>query len=205
MRNAFYRDNYYRVLFAVLFLIAINLGLGIFVYHKWANPPLPQYFATTASGVLIKIHPLSDPTVPDDFVLQWTSDAIRKSFNLDYIHWREQLQSASENYTPDGWTYFSNALKSTNNLKTLVNLKMVSDAKITGAPQIIRKAVVGGSFSWNIKIPLMVVYSNGAKTINQPIEMTVIVMREPVQYYPDKIAINNVFSATVNPNAYSGN
>ena len=79
---------------------------------------------------------------------------------------------------------------------------MVMDAQVTGAPQIIRKAIVSGHYAWNVKIPIMLNFLSSGKTINQPIDLSVLVVREPVENYPQKIAINNIFSATVNPSAY---
>lgn len=202
LRNAFYRDHYYHVLFAVIILLFIDLSLAFMVYYKWQHPRVPEYFASTADGRIIKVQSLADPAVSDDYVLQWTVDALRKAFSLDYLHWQAQLQSAQNNFTPDGWNYFSDALKKSNNLKTLVELKMVSDIKMTGAPEIITKAVVGGHYAWNIKIPVLLMFTNGTKTINNPIDFTIIVLREPVQYFPQKIAINNVFYSSVGAGAY---
>lgn len=201
VRNEFYRDGYYRVLFCVLVLLAMNILLVGMVYHRWTNPPAPQYFAATADGRVIKVQALSDPSLTDDFVLQWTANAVHKAFTMDFIHWREQLQDASNNFTPDGWTYFSDTLKKSDNLKTLAELKMVSNAVITGAPQVIQKAVVDGHYAWSIKLPMLITYSSSAKTISQPVKVTVIVLREPVQYYPQKIAINNIFVDAVDPAA----
>lgn len=193
MRNMFYRDNYYRILFCVLLMLAINVILVGMVYHKWTHPPLPQYFAATPDGRIIKVHALTDPTLPDDFVLQWTANAVHKAFTLDFVHYREQLQEASSNFTSDGWNYFIDKLQQSNNLDTIKNLKMVSNAVITGAPQVVMKAIVGGHYAWNVKLPMLITYISDQKTINQPVNVTVLVLREPVQYYPQKIAINNIF------------
>ncbi len=190
-RNAFYRDAYRRVVFVLLVLFLVNCGLGAAIFYKYFNPPQPQYFATTAEGRMINIHPLTDPVVTDSYVLQWAANAVRASFSEDYIHWRKQLQDASANFTPDGWTYFLAAMKSSNNLDTLLNLKMVSDAQLTSAPQVEEKMVISGHYTWKIKMPLLITYTNGVQTINMPWDVTVIVVRMPVQDYPQRIAINN--------------
>src|SRR3990167_8220481 len=117
LRNAFYRDGYKRLLIALLLMLAIDCALGFMIFYKWTNPPAPQYFATTPDGRIIMLHKLSDPVVPDDFIVQWATNAVRQAFSLDYVHWREQLQLASNNFTPDGWKWFLASLKSSNNLK----------------------------------------------------------------------------------------
>lgn len=191
MRNAFYRDNYRRALLGLLLLLAVNVILVAAIIDKLANPPQPQYFAMTADGRMINWHPLSDPVVTDDYVLQWSANAVRAAFSWDYVHWRQQLQSASNYFTQYGWQYFLQALKSSNNLETLQSLDMVSDASITGAPQIVEKTVLNGVYVWKIQMPILVTFSNINKSIPMPMEITLLVQRVDVTQSPDRIAINN--------------
>lgn len=107
LRNAFYRDSYRRAALGLLFLFGVNCLLAGTIIYKIMSPPKPQYFATTADGRMINWHPLTDPAVPNSFVLQWTANAVRQSFSLDYLHWRNQLQEASNNFTNYGWKTFN--------------------------------------------------------------------------------------------------
>jgi intracellular multiplication protein IcmL len=190
-RNEFYRDGYQKLFMAVLFLIAINVILVGGILYKTVNPPEPQYFAATADGKIINFHPLNDPVVTDDFVAQWSANAVRRAFSLDFMHWRAQLQRSSSDFTPSGWQYFVTALKESNNLKTLTNLKMVSDAEITGAPVILEKDLVGGVYAWKVEMSILVTFKNDKQDIPMPMKVTLIVLRVPVKDYPDQIAINN--------------
>lgn len=190
-RNEFYRDAYRRVVFALVILFFVDCGLALAIVYKYFNPPEPQYFATTPEGLMIQIHSLSDPTVTDDYVTQWTANAVRQAFSTDYIHWQKQLQDASANFTPAGWRYFLNALKASNNLDTLTNLKMVSGAQLTAAPQITAKMVINGQYAWKIQMPILITYTDGKQNINMPWNVTLIVVRMPVSDYPQRIAINN--------------
>ena len=198
LRNAFYRDHYHRALLAFLLLLLINVLLISGIVYKITHPQPPQYFATTAEGRMINIHPLSDPVVTDSYVLQWTANAVRSAFSQDYLHWREQLQQVSDNFTPSGWRYFLNSMQKSNNLKTLISLKMVSNAEITGAPSIQEKEVVGDHYAWKIDIPIVVTYNNAQRTITVPMDVTLIVLRMPVQDYPQRIAINNFLPVVQN-------
>lgn len=203
LRNAFYRDGYRLVKMLFVVVLAINVILAGTILYQVANPAKPRYFAVTADGRLIKIYPLSQPVVTDNFVEQWTANAVRQTFMLDYLHWRAQLQTASSNYTSSGWHSFLTALKQSNDLKTLMHYKMVADVKLTAAPQVVRKSVVGGEYAWNVQMPLLITFSGPGKTINIPLQVTVIVLRQPVQNYPQRIAINNFIAQTVNPNVVS--
>ena len=190
IRNAFYRDNYRRALFALLVVFLINILLAVMIIEHYLNPPEPRYFATNSQYQLIKWHPLSDPVVTDNYVLQWVSDAVQQAFNLDFVHWRQQLQAASNNFTPSGWHWFLSAFKQSGDLDSLVKLQKVSAASVTGAPVIVNQAVLDGVYVWNITIPIMITYINAHKTIHQPLKVTVIVERVPVQDNPSLIAIN---------------
>lgn len=191
LRSAFYRDNYRRVVMALLLVTAINVVLGFAVFHKLTASVPPQYFATTADGRLINVQPLSTPVVSDSYVLQWTANKVRAAFSQDYLHWRGQLQAISGAFTPDGWRYFLQSMQQSNNLKTLEDLKMVSNAEITGAPKVVEKEVVSGHYAWKIEVPVLVTYNNAKRSIPMPMNVTLIVLRMPVKDYPDRIAINN--------------
>src|SRR3989344_3989240 len=196
LRKEFYRDSYRKVVLTFLLLVVLNTFLAALLIYEGTHPPKPQYFAITDDGRMIDLHPLSDPVVSDGRVLQWSAVAAQKAFELDFLHWRDQLQEASQYFTPDGWKYFLNALQSTNNLKTLTDLNMVSNAVITGAPEIQEKAIVDGHYAWKIQLPLLVTYVNANRTINQPTLVTMVVVRMPVQDTPDQIAINNFIMDT---------
>jgi len=191
-RNYFYRDAYRRVVIVLLVLFFVNVALLGTVLVKLFTPAQPQYFATTADGRILNSHSLADPVVTDSFVTQWVANSVRRAFSVDYVHWRKQLQDASVNFTPDGWRYFLNALKASNNLNTLLSMKLVSDATITSAPQITAKMVVDGHYAWKVEMPLLITYTDGKGTTqNMPWKVTVIVLRMPVKDYPQRIAINN--------------
>jgi intracellular multiplication protein IcmL len=191
LRNVFYRDSYRWAVLALFILLIVNCGLAGILFYQFKNPPQPQYFAMTPDGKIIKNYGLDDPVFPDDQVLQWTADAIRQTFSQDFMHWSDQLQVASNKFTTPGWREFLKALKSSNNLETLTKLKMVSNAEITGAPRLMQKAVLGGHFVWKVQLPILVTLTNGTQVIPLPMDVTVIVIRTPVEENPERIAINN--------------
>lgn len=190
MRNAFYRDNYQRAMMGVIIVFFVDVLLAMAILYHYFNPPKPEYFAANSSYQLIRYHPLSDPVVNNNYVLQWVSDAVRRAFSLDFIHWRQQLQDASVNFTTPGWHFFLQSYKQSGDLQSLVKLQMVANATITGAPVIQYENVLGGRYVWKIQMPVMITYTNLEKTIRQPLDVTVIVVRVPVQDNPDRIAIN---------------
>lgn len=205
-RNLFYLDSYKNAFLAMMLLLILNIALAIGVVYLWVTPPQPQYFPTTSDGRIINMHPLTDPVVTDNFVLQWTTNAIYQAFSLDYMHWRDQLQKASDYFTPSGWHGFINSLKTSNNLKSLVDLKLVSNATVTGTPEILKEEVVDNHYAWKVKVPLLVTYnSSNQPTISIPFNVIVIVLRMPVKDNPDRIGINNFLADEPNVSAYQNN
>ena len=156
-RNAFYRDGYRLGIVALFIVLIIDCALAGLFFYQIKNPPLPQYFAITADGRIINNYGLDDPVFPDDHILQWSTDAVRQAFSLDFMHWSAQLQTASNKFSNEGWKYFLEALKKSNNLETLTKLKMVSNAEITGAPKLMQKTVLGRTFPvWKVQLPILV-------------------------------------------------
>lgn len=190
MRNAFYRDNYKRAVLVVLFVMIVDVVLAAAVVYHYINPPKPQYFAMNAQYQIIKWHPLSDPVVDNNFVTQWVSQSVQQAFSLDFVHWRDQLQTASYNFTTDGWHWFINAFTTSGNLDTLVKLQMVSNATVTGAPEVLKQAVLDGRYVWEVSLPILVTYVNTERTIPLPMKVTLIVERVSPQDNPAGIAIN---------------
>ena len=181
LRNSFYQDHYRYAVLALLLLLVINGLLVVGIGYKLTHPPQSQYFAMTPDGRIINAHALTDPVQTDDFVLQWTADNVRQAFSQDYLHYRWQLQQVADSFTPNGWHDFLSSMQKSNNLKTLVSLKMVSDATITKSPVITEKMVVGGHYAWKIQMSILLSYSNVNKSIPTPLNVTVIVLREPVK------------------------
>lgn len=191
LRNVFYRDGYRWAVVALFIVLIVNCGLAGVLFYQFKNPPPPQYFAITPDGRMINNYRLDDPVFPDDHILQWTADAVRQTFSLDFMHWPEQLQAASSKYSGPGWKEFLKAFKSSNNLETLTKMKMVSNAEVTGAPRLMQSAVLGGHYVWKVQLPILVTFTNANQVIPMPMDVTVIVMRVPVEENPERIAINN--------------
>ena len=193
LRNIFYRDSYKRVLLSVVLVAILNVLLSVAVVYRWTHPLEPDYFPATADGRLIQKVPVSLPVYSTSYVEQWAADALIKAFRLDFIHWRSQLSESRKNFTSQGWKWFIDSLKATNNLNTLRDSKMVSSVRVTSPPKIIRHLVVDGTYMWMVKMQIMLTYQNINQTINAPNSVTMIIVRRPAKDFPDRIAVNNVF------------
>ena len=195
LRNSFYNDQYKSTLVLFLMAIIINILLALGILYVAGHPPAPQYFPATNDYKLIELHPLTDPTVTDQFVAQWASLAAQRAYNLDYVHWQSQMQDSSAYFTDMGWHDFLATMQNSGNLRSLLDLHLVSIAKVTGTPQIENEMVVSGHYAWKVSVPMEVIYK-GDKSITQTMQLTLIVLREPAAKYPQRIAINNYIADT---------
>jgi intracellular multiplication protein IcmL len=197
LRNLFYRDAYKRVWVCVLLVALLDLALFVGVVDRAMQSPAPQYFAATPDGRIIQEHPLSDPVKSDAQILAYVSNVTNVIYQMDYVHWQDQLQTVSNFFTPQGWRNYTDTLKASNNLNTLTQFSMVTQVQMTGVPQIFQKGLIGDHYSWFVKVPVLVQYvSPSHATISQSLNITYIIIRMPVQENPDRIAINNFLSQT---------
>ena len=191
-RNLFYYDQYKKTYLILLMLLVVNVLLIVAIVYKVLTPVRPKYFAASATGQIIKKIPLNKPAMTQDFVLRWTAEKVADAFNIDYVHWRTQLQRASTAFTQTGWRYFNKALKDARILDLVVKGQRIASVTITGAPQLIRTSVINGIYFWQVRLPLTVRYIKpGADEITSNYFVNVIVLREPVDKKPDRVAINN--------------
>lgn len=197
LRNSFYQDGYSKMLLILVLTILLDVVMLVFLLVRLSNPPEPRYFPATSDGRVIRSYGLDKPVVSDSFVLQWSTDAIRSAFALDFVHWRDTLSTAESNFTPYGWKGFVSSLRQSNNLNTLLGKKLVSNLKIIGSPEITRKAVVNNRYIWRVSIPALLHFQGGTFNLQMPMNVTLIVVRAPVHDFPQRIAINNFISQTV--------
>lgn len=191
-RNAFYYDQYKKSYFILIGMFLVNILLIVAIVYKVMTPVKPEYFASTGTGRILPEVPLTQPVWGDNYVLQWTADKVAAAFNIDYIHWRSQLQKASSAFTQAGWLYFMEALKKSGILNSVIKGQRIGNVEITGSPSVVNKMVVDGRYAWQVRLPLSVQYIRpGISPIRQNYFVSVIVLRMPVENYPQRLAISN--------------
>lgn len=195
LRNNFYRDSYRRVLAALLLMIVINGVLCAILGYVVTHRPKPEYFATTAEGRLMRLYPLSRPVLTPAELLQWATLAVTQVNTYNFVNWRKELQTASENFTPNGWKEYQDSLKKSRNLDTVIAKKLTVNAVATGAPVILDQGVVNGEYKWKVQLPILKTYESTSSRITQPELITVLITRVSTLETPKGIAIDALYSA----------
>jgi intracellular multiplication protein IcmL len=189
LRNNFYRDNYRRIVIALLIMIVINIALIGIIFYQIANVPTPKYFATTADGRVTPLYPLDEPMVSQAELLQWAGRAAVAAYSYDFINYRDALQKAQDYFTPDGWKNFEAALKSSRVLETVLDKKLVVSAVATGVPVILDQGLIYDRYAWKVQIPILVSFQSASENTQQAYMVTMVVSRVPTLNMPKGIAI----------------
>lgn len=189
MRNEFYRDNYRRVLAILLFaLMIIFLLVGALVYVV-THPPAPKYFATNTSGRIVPLVPLDQPNLSTASLLQWANTAAVAAFTYNFVNFRAELQAASEFFTPEGWQAYLESLRTSNNLVAVRAKQLVVSAVATGAPVITQQGVVGGRYTWQVQMPMLVTYESPSQVTQQSLMVNMVITRVSTLDSPRGIGI----------------
>ncbi len=159
------------------------------------NPPRYRYIPVSTSGLVLPQVPLTRANHDDQYVVEWTIDAVTRLYSFDFLNYRVQLQDAQKNLTATGWDSFQASLKESNNFEAILGNNFVLTAVPTGAGRVTRQGVeeykIDGRmqdiYTWTVEFPMLITYrassgmKNGVKTegrvISDPQNMTVTVTR----------------------------
>lgn len=189
LRKQFYKDSQRKVIFALLMAIIVNLVLGSMLVYIITHPPAPKYFATSINGRITPLFPLDQPNQSDSAVLQWANQAAIAAFTYNFVNYRDELQSSSGFFTPEGWDQFLNALQQSNNLDAVKAKKLIVSAVATRAPIILQKGVLNGNFSWRVQMPILVTYQSASEFTQQNNVVTMLITRVSTLNSPRGIGI----------------
>ncbi len=195
LRNQFYRDNYRRVISALLICFLAILVLAGIIFYMITHQPQPKYFATTPDGRIIQLMPLDRPNQSNATVLQWANSAAVAAYSFNFVNYRKALQDASSYFTPDGWEQFLSKLEGSNNLAAITSRKLIMNAVATGAPVILEQGILNGRYSWKVQMPMLVSLESASQVIQQSLNITMLITRVSVLDNPKGIAIAQFVAA----------
>lgn len=189
LRNSFYRDSYRRVVLALLVSIVVIVMLVGAIFYELANPPAPKYFATTVNGRITPLVSLNEPNMAKSAILQWAQQAAIAAYTFNFVNYRQELQAASNFFTPSGWQAFVKALNDSGNLTSVIQKKLVVSAVATGAPVILQEGLLNNVYAWRIQMPVLVTYQSSSQITQQRITVTMLITRLSTLNAPKGIGI----------------
>ncbi len=190
LNNKFYRDGRKKLIASLFGSVIVIFMLSIFLLYIITHPARPKYFATSINGRIIPISALTAPNQSDSAVLQWATQAAIAVFTYNFVNYRDELLSASQYFTADGWRQFLQSLSDSENINTIKTKKLIVSAVATRAPIILQKGLLNESFSWRIQMPILVTYQSASEFMQQNIVVTLLVTRISTLESPKGIGIS---------------
>lgn len=195
LRNTFYRDNYRKVVMALLISLSLVAALTVSLIVVISNRPSPVYYATTSDGRLFPMTALDQPVMTTPELLNWVTTAVTSSLSMNFLEYRQQVQASEQYFTSNGYTQFRKALDESGNLKKLQDSKLIVST-VPAAPPVIlgsdKGTVIDGRLSWWVQIPLvrMSVGANGSNTVSDVV--TLLVQRRKTLDSPYGVGIAKI-------------
>ncbi|MBY0545032.1 MAG: DotI/IcmL/TraM family protein [Gammaproteobacteria bacterium] len=184
LRNDFYRDNYRRLIAILLLLLVFMFAMVYWIYYLTSHRPSPRYFATNAAGGLIPLKPLSESSLSDIALQNWTVRAATTTFTFNYVQLNQQLENAKDTYfTSAGGQAFMTTLVNSGDLDAVNQGKFIVTSEPTGAPEILSRGIMDagsykGRFAWVVQVPLQINYESVLQNISSHrtvnVQMTVV-------------------------------
>ncbi len=190
IRNDFYRDGYRAILKVTVIqgFIIIGLVLAMFYIIK-VHQPENRYFATTEDGRLMPMVALSEANLSTPALMSWVAQAATEVMTFGFNDYRRRLQESSRNFTRHGWESFTDALQRSRIIEMVEQNQQVVTAAPQGAPVVEREGIVAGRYQWTVQMPLVLTYQAQAKTKNDSLLVTLVVVRVPRLESPNGIGI----------------
>ena len=175
LRNSFYKDNFRRMILILLVSVLLNVILVISLFVVTSKPPERFYFASTANGRIIPLYALREPVLSDTAVRSWVSSNVPQLYDLDFVHYRSQVQRLRGYFTAYGWRQFLHAFR--NELEQVVDQKLITSASPSNVPIITAKGTMDGVYSWDVQIPLIVSVQKGDEQSVEHVVLRLILQR----------------------------
>lgn len=112
-----------------------------------------KYFATD-EGRLVRLAPTNQPAWSQDDVIAYGNKVLMRAFNLDFVHYREQIASMAPDFSDGGYDGYVHALKSSNILDAIKKERM-NLSSTTGAGVVVRTGRLSdGTWFWVLQYPV---------------------------------------------------
>ncbi|MES2998457.1 MAG: type IVB secretion system apparatus protein IcmL/DotI [Pseudomonadota bacterium] len=189
LRNEFYRDNYRKVVTALLFSFFIVLILAGALFYIVTHPPEPRYFATSDDGRIVPLIPFEQPNLTDSALLEWANTAAAAAYSYNFVNYRQALQQAADYFTPEGKQMFFSAIKSSNNLQAVIAKKLIVSSVATGVPVVLEQGLMAGRYTWKVQIPMLITFQSASQFSQQAVTVTMLIVRVSPLESPRSIGI----------------
>lgn len=154
-----------------------------------------RYFGMDRDGrVIMEMHPLDRPRNSQAKVLGWATQVSMEVFTFGFHDYRMRQQAARRHFTNDGWNGFDRALESSKFLTIVKDQQQVVSAVPKAAGVVVQEGVYRGRYFWEVRLPMLLTFQQGAKAVPQAWLITYRVVQVPRTEYEEGIAIDQVIA-----------
>lgn len=177
LRNNFYRDNYRRVMKLLLIMSLAMVILVLTMAYLFTHRAEPKYFATTQSGRVLQLVPLSSPMLSTEALLSWASQVAMGAYTFNFANYRQKIQMQEINFTSDAWQQFLIQLKDSGNIQAVDQRKINVSAVIAGTPVVVYQGMLTGRYAWKVQVPLLVTFLSASDRFQKSYMVTMVIVR----------------------------
>lgn len=192
LKDDFYRDGFYKIVFSLLSIIAAIIFLIILSLYIYFTKPQPVNFAADNEWRVLPPIPLDKPYLSTPDLIQWTSEVLPSVFTFDFINYSKQLKNSAHYFTKNGWNKFLEQVNVYANFNTIQNAKLFVNAEAAGAPFILSQGLLEGKYAWWIQMPFNIQYINVDKASVTPLVIQMLITRVPTLNNLYGVGIENI-------------
>lgn len=182
---------FYKTIYSLIILCIVSL---LFVIYLISRPVEYRYFTIDSNGRTKEIIALNKPSLDSAQILNWSSNALVKAYNIDYANYKQQIDDMKQYFTDSGWTSFKNAIEKDGVVETILKQNLVLTSVVSKAPIIVNEGLVGNVWGWHIQIPLVLTYSSASQSQSQNKIIDVVVVRRSEDENPVGLGIEQILT-----------
>jgi intracellular multiplication protein IcmL len=189
--STFQNEGNVKLRLVIMLQIAVVVTLCVFIYADWAKKPEPVYFNANEYNQIIKPVPLNSANLNHAAVLNWFTEAISTSFAFNYFNQEQKFAHLKRYYTESGLKKFRDAVANDPNLSGVEVEKLIVSMQVLEAPEVLQDGVVNGVYTWNIRLPIVIILQNQIKRQSMSVKIETIVVRVPEVVAPFGLLIDD--------------
>lgn len=171
------RDQYRGLARWNLILVLVAIALAVVLVFRLTQAKHPGYYATTREGAIKAMVPLDMPLITEEYIRQWASVAVRKSFSFNFSEFDKDLEQVVSLYTPSGMRSFKAALSNSGLANTVENKHLIINAVVNGAVVILNQGVISGRYHWMLQVPVLLTFESASEKMNKQLYVELAVSR----------------------------
>lgn len=176
--------KYWYLLGGALIFSILAVLVSIITVWKLQNPAHSLTYSVLTKdnqrmGQPVLINTLPYPHQSFKNIQSWVIDAISVAYSFDFLNFEQQVDAASYYFTPDGYASYLRALRGVNMEDKIKKQQLVVSIVPTKDPVETNFGGLGENYYWWIRVPVLVSYSGGKKSVLSAYKIELLVVRTP--------------------------